>query len=260
MSLVWKPTEEWLKKANISRLMQQNKIGTYEELIRWSVEDVPRFWRACVDDLGVEWDTPYETVYDDSDGFPWTRWFLGGKINIVHNCLDRHLKERGDSLAILWEGDGGEIRKWTYKELSVQVSTVANTLQQWGVKKGDAVGLYFPMLPEVVASLFACFKIGAVAVPIFSGFGPEAVASRLNDCKAKVLITTDGVCRRGKKIPIKPQADLALQSVPSVKHVLVFRHTGETIEWKEGRDFEWVAASTGFNKVETLSCDSEDPC
>src|SRR5439155_1744505 len=154
-----------------------------------------------------------------SRGFPWTRWFIGGKINIVHNCVDR---PRGKRPALIWESDEGDVRTWDYETLNLMVCRVASGLRKLGVKKGDAVGIYMPMIPEIVAVFFACLKIGAVAVPVFSAYGAPALAARLQDSEAKVLFTADGISRRGKRAPLKPEADLAVQECPSIRKVVVF--------------------------------------
>ena len=164
------------------------------------------------------WDRPYEKVQEG--GFPFAKWFVGGKLNIVANALERHA---GPRRAVVWEGDDGAIRTWTYAELRDQAQAVGDALRALGVKKGDAVGIYMPMVPEIVAAFFGCLSIGAVAVPVFSAFGAPALAVRLQDAEAKVLITADGVSRRGKTSPLKPEADLAVAQCPTITNVIVFR-------------------------------------
>ncbi|MBI4211253.1 MAG: AMP-binding protein [Deltaproteobacteria bacterium] len=233
--VIWKPSQEILKNSNIARFMRKHGIATYEELHHRSVADIAWFWNEALKDIGVEWFAPYSKVYDMSAGFPWTRWFIDGKINIVHNCIDRHSSPslckggagRVDHVlpsptAIIGEGDDGQVRTLTYQQLHDDVCKLANALKRRGIGIDDSVGIYMPMVPEVVVALFACLKIGAVAIPIFSGFGPDALAVRLNDAKAKVLLTADGGFRRGKWIPIKSNADEALKKVSSIKHVMVF--------------------------------------
>jgi len=258
--IVWRPYGDYLERSNVRRFMERHGLGSYEELVRWSVEDVERFWRAALEDLGIEWYRPYQKVLDRSAGFAWAQWFLGGKINIVRNCLDRHLEagQQAD-VAVVWEGDDGASRELTYGDLGRDVARLAGALRDLGVRRGDAVALLLPMLPEVVTGLFACFRIGAVAVPIFSGFGPEAVAVRLRDAEVKVLLTADGGLRRGTPVDVKAQADRALKDAPSVKHVLVFRRLKSPVAWTDGRDLNWeetVARATPVEETDPL--DSED--
>lgn len=238
-NIIWKPTTEFLENSNVALFMKKHAIASYEELVRRSTEDIAWFWKACAEDLGIQWNKPYQKVYDDSEGFAWTKWFVGGELNIIDNILDRQAVERGDALALIWEGDDGEVRSYTYRQLSHEVKRLANALLGNRIKKGDAVGIYLPMIPEVVISLLACFKIGAVAVPIFSGFGPEAVKTRLLDCEAKAFITADGSFRRGKSILIKPSADAAIQGIDTLKLQLVVKHSGQEIPWQEGKDLWW---------------------
>jgi acetyl-CoA synthetase len=221
--VLWTPTAETVAAANVTRFMRLHGIGDYDELVRRCAADTSWFWDAALRDLGVVWDRPYRQVQDASRGFAWTRWFLDGRLNIVRNCIDR---DRGNAPALIWESDDGRTSTWDYPTLRRTVSRVAHALRELGVGKGDFVGIYMPMIPEIVAVFFACLKIGAVAVPVFSAFGAPALAARLQDARAKVLFTTDGVSRRGKRSPLKPEADLAVAECPSVQKVVVFRRLG----------------------------------
>jgi len=233
--IIWKPSQEHLSKSNIARFMKTHGISSYEELIKKSSGDIEWFWEAALKDLGIEWYQPYSKLLEG--GLPWANWFIDGKINIVHNCLDRHQKTNTkDKTAFIWEGDCGAVKKISYAQLYDQTNRLARGLQSLGVRKGDCVGLYMPMIPEMVVAFFATLKLGARIIPIFSGFGPEPTAIRLDDAKAKVLITADGGLRRGKKIQIKHQADEALKKVPSIEHVIVAKRLFEDIPWQEGRD------------------------
>lgn len=232
-----------MRHANVTRLMRAHGLDTYEALLDWSTEDVARFWDAALQDLGLEWYAPYESVMDDSDGIAWTRWFLGGRTNIALNCLDRWVRDGEDErTALLWEGDGGETRERTYGEIDEESRLLAGFLRSEGVGPGDAVALYMPMVPEIVSVLMACFKVGAAAVPVFSGFGAEALAARLADAEVKVLFTADGGMRRGKAVDIKPAADRALRAAPSVERVVLLRRTGDEVPRSEGRDLDWDEA------------------
>ncbi|MBI4238830.1 MAG: AMP-binding protein [Deltaproteobacteria bacterium] len=242
---VWEPTAEWIASSHVRRFMRAHGIADAATLRRRSVEDIRWFWDAALQDLGVEWFTPYTQVLDDSAGFAWARWFVGGELNLVHNCVTRHaVGARAQQAAVVWEGDGGEQRTLTFAELAADIARLAHALTTLGVRRGDAVGLYLPMTPEVVIGMFACHQLGAVAVPIFSGYGPDAIATRLNDAQAVAVLTADIGMRRGRAVPLKQTLDTALATVPSVRHVIVARRGTETtsVPWHAGRDQWWTDA------------------
>lgn len=239
-NIVWKPTRQYIEESNIKRFMNKYNIRSYETLLDRSTEDIEWFWDAALKDLGVEWFKPYEKVLDASQGIQWARWFIDGKLNIVHNCLDRHLQlSKSDKVACVWEGDDGQIRELTYGDLYRDVNRLANGLKGLGVRKGDTIGTYMPMIPEVVIVLLSCLKIGAVYVPIFSGFGAQALASRLRDSECKILFTADGSLRRNQKYDIKKQADIAVDGIRSIKKVIVCKRLNIEISWREDRDIWW---------------------
>jgi len=220
--IVWKPTSDYIDSANITRFMKRHNIKNYKHLIKKSTEDIEWFWDAVLKDLNIEWYKPYEKILDDSKGIQWTKWFIGGKINIIHNCLDKHAKSNTkDNIAVIWENENGDGRKLTYEQLFKEVNKFANALKELGVKKGDRVGIYMPMVPETVVAFLGIMKIGAISIPIFSGFGGHALAERLDIAGAKVLISADGSVRRGKTVNIKNEVDKAKTSVPSLEHVVV---------------------------------------
>lgn len=253
--VLWTPSPETVERANVTRFMRAHGIRDYDELVRRSNADTSWFWDAALKDLGVRWSRSYTQVQDSSKGFPWTRWFLNGKLNIVANCLD---PRDGARPAIAWEGDDGATREWTYDEFRRTVCRAANTLAALGVKKGDAVGIYMPMVPEIVAAFFACLKIGAVAVPVFSAFGAPALAVRLQDAEAKVLFTADGVSRRGKQSPLKPEADLAVRECPTIRKTIVLRRLG--LDVPMGPDDVWWHDSVdrAADAAPTVELDAED--
>jgi acetyl-CoA synthetase len=217
---------------------------TYREFHAWSVADVARFWDVALEDLETSWYVPYARTLDLSGGFPWAAWFVGGKTNLVLNCLDRHVAAgRGGAPALVAEADDGAVARWTYAELKDDVSRAAAILRADGVKAGDRVGIYLPMTGDVVVAFFACLQVGAVAVPVFSAFGPEALAIRLRDAGAVALFTADGGYRRGKVVEIKRAADQAVALAPTVRRVLVLRRTGLDVPWTEGRDLDWGRAA-----------------
>ena len=250
---IWSPPPETIAAANVTRFMKAHGIATREELHRRSVADVAWFWEAALKDLGVEWYTPYQQVLDRSKGIEWASWFLGGRINIVHNCIDRHVSPK---TALIWEGDDGATRKLTYAELDEMIQRLATWMRKQGIKPGDAVGIYMPMVPEIVAAFFACLKVGAVVVPVFSAFAAPALAVRLADAEAKILFTADGVSRRGKKAPLKPEADAAVAQVPSIKHVVVFERLGIDVPMTPGRDIRWKDIEAGSSPTERLPAEA----
>jgi len=258
--IVFRPSQEMVDKANVTRFMRAHGIATYDELIERTSRENEWFWDAVTKDLGIEWFRGYSQVRDTSAGIPWTKWYVGGRLNIVHNCLDRHAKGglRGKS-ALVWEGEEGAKRLFTFEALYREVNRAANALRELRVGKGDTVGIYMPMVPETVITLLACFKVGAIAIPIFSGYAPPAVAQRLHDARAKVLFTADGSVRRGKGVRIKPNADEAVAAVPSIEHVVVVRRTGDQVPWTEGRDIWWHDLVPRQRSVaRTLHMESED--
>ncbi len=260
-TVVWQPSPECLARANLRRFMEKSGVNDYRELIRLSTRDIVWFWSSALKDLGVDWYQPYSCLLDDSRGLPWCRWFDGGKINVVHNCVDRHAKIRPGQDAIVWEGDDGEVRRLTYSQLEIEVSRLAGALRALGVGTGEAVGLYMPMVPEIAAAFFAVLKIGATVVPVFSAYGPEALAVRLQEARVTVLLTADGCFRRGRSIPIKPLADAALRSVPSVRKVVVLKRTGHEVSWTSGRDLWWEEVlSRGADGAATAALEAESRC
>jgi acetyl-CoA synthetase len=240
---VWSPSPEVVATSRVKGLMDLAGARTFEELHAWSVADISRFWDLALRHLGMAWYAPYERTLDLSAGFPWARWFLGGTTNIVLNCLDRHAEgPRGDAHALLAEADDGSVRVMTYRELRDETNRAAGLLRDLGVKVGDRVGIYMPMVPEVAVALFACFQVGAVAVPVFSAFAAQALAVRLRDAGAVALFTADGGFRRGEGVEIKREADLALESVPTVRAAVVLRRTGRSVTMRSGRDLWWHEA------------------
>ncbi|MDP7208130.1 MAG: AMP-binding protein, partial [Candidatus Bathyarchaeota archaeon] len=258
--IVWRPTGAYLKKSNIRRFMDKHDIDDYDGLVRRSIEERDWFWNAVVEDANVEWFEPYTRVYDDSRGIEWARWFVDGKINIVHNVLDRHaLSSRRDKLAFIWASETGEERMVTYGELYEDVNRFANGLRSLGIGRGDPVCMYMPMVPEIIVAFLAILKIGAIAVPIFSAFGPEAVRTRLEDVDARIVLTADGSIRHGRTIEIKAKADQCVEGVGTVEKIIVLKRLGNDIPWKEGRDVWWDELVSGQpEECRTEEMDSED--
>jgi acetyl-CoA synthetase len=240
--------------------MRAHGIENHDELIRRSQDDIAWFWDAAVKDLGIEFFHPYRSVVETPNGIPWAIWFSGGTINAAHNCVDKQAAARPDATAIVWEGEDEEVRRLTYAELRETVDRLANGLASLGVGQGDVVGVYMPMIPENPVALYALAKLGAIALPIFSGFAAPAVASRLQDAGAKALITADGFYRRGQVVPMKESADEAAGISPSVEHVVVVRRLGRDVHWNDERDVDYsvlVAAQGPEREPEHL--DAEHP-
>jgi acetyl-CoA synthetase len=259
--IVWSPSEDYVEQANVTRLMRAHGLGSYEELVKRSQDDVEWFWEAVVHDLQIEFYEPYTQVLDESDGKPWTKWFVGGTINLAHNCVDRWAERTPDNVAIVWEGEEAPARYVTYSELQGMADRLAGGLRELGVGAGDTVGIFMPMAPETVAATLACAKLGAVYLPIFSGYAADAVATRLQDAEATVLITADGTTRRGKIVPMKETADEAVVASPSVRHVVVWaRLERADLPWMEGRDHRWNdLLDRNQSTFENERLDSEHP-
>jgi len=256
--VVYEPDEAFVQESNVYAFMQEHGIEGFEELHERTVSAVDGveasglewFWDEVVDHLGLEFDEGYDQVRDASDGPQFTEWYVGGRLNIAHNTVDRHAatdSPNRNRVACIWEGEPGDVREVTYHELHRQTNRVANALEERGIGTGDTVGLYMPMVPEVISILYGCFKVGAIAVPIFSGFGVDATATRIADAECSVLFTGDGFYRRGREIELKESADEAIAQAGYVEHTIVYDRLGSSeddLPWEGGRD-EWWADAVG---------------
>ena len=260
-AIAWVPDASYLERSRLLQFARSVGHGSYEELLPWADADPGRYWDAVVRDLDFGFDPPYSQAVDLSRGKPWPEWFVGGGFNYVTCALDRHLATaKRAEIALVWEGDDGGVVEWTFAELAAETNRVANALVALGISRGDRVGIFLPMLPETVAAVLACGKIGAIYTPMFSGYGEEAVASRLRDADAVALITADGFFRRGSQIKMKQVADDALKNAPSVKKCLVLRRTGSDIPWADGRDVWWHELVPGQSpEFETVRTAASDP-
>jgi acetyl-CoA synthetase len=220
---VWTPSEEILARANVVRLMRRHGIDDYRELLRRSQDDPEWFWPAAIEDIGIEFFERWERVSDLSRGPEWATWFVGSTLSIAQNCVHRWAERTPDVAAAVWEAEDGGRHALTYAELSQRVTRFAEALVSLGVAAGDRVAFFLPMSPEVSIVSHACAHIGAVQVPIFSGFAAPAVAQRLQDSEAKVVVTADGSLRRGRDVPMKEIVDEAVRESPSVERVVVWR-------------------------------------
>src|SRR5712691_1636619 len=244
--VIWKPSDDVVAKSRLKRFMDRHDIATFAELLNRADADIEWFWDAAIKDIDIAFYRHYDSVVDLSKGKQWATWWRGARMNIVHSCLDRHRDEEfHDKTALIWEGEPGEVRKMTYGELHAEVCRLAGALRRLGIRPGDRVGIFMPMCPEVAVSVLAVAKIGAVIIPLFSGYGPEAIATRLKDGEARCLICADGFYRRGQVVPMKETADRALLSCPTVTKVIVHRRVVRDVPWTHGRDQGWEVLYEG---------------
>ena len=237
----WEPNSQWMADSNLQAFMDRHGIASYDDLLERSTSDIEWFWDAVMDDLGIEFYQDYSNIVDLSDGVEFPRWCVDGRMNIVHNLLDRWQEtDVRDRIALSWEGEEGVVKTWTYAELHADVCRCANALKSLGLGIGDAVGLFMPMVPELAIAFLAIAKIGGIILPLFSGYGTSAVVTRLRDADARALFTADGSFRRGKPVPMKPIADEAAEQVATLEHIIVTSRCGlEDVPWTQGRDHWW---------------------
>jgi acetyl-CoA synthetase len=249
---VFKPSDPFVQRAAIPSLEQ------YRELYQQSIQDPDKFWGQQATEL-LLWRQKWNTVLKWEA--PFAQWFVGGKLNVSENCLDRHLTgARRNKAAIIWEGEPGEVRTLTYQQLHREVCKFANVLKRNRVQKGDRIIIYMPMTPEAAIAMLACARIGAVHSVVFGGFSSEAIKDRLNDSQAKLVITADGGYRRGAIVPLKKNVDEALKENALVEKVIVYRRANNDISIKEGRDVWWHREMEYVDaRCEPEALDSEDP-
>ncbi|HET6921336.1 MAG TPA: AMP-binding protein, partial [Jiangellaceae bacterium] len=218
------PSDDFVAQANAGRSLYDEAGG-----------DVVAFWERQARDL-VSWDSEWTQGLDWSNR-PFAKWFVGGSLNISYNCVDRHVEAgHGEQVAFHWEGEPGDTRTVTYADLKREVCRAANALTELGVRKGDRVAIYMPMIPEMAIAMLACARIGAPHSVVFGGFSADALKGRIQDADARLVITADGGYRRGSASPLKPAVDRALTECPDVRTVLVVRRTGQHVDWTDGRD------------------------
>ena len=225
---VWRPTPELIAQSNLQQFIEKHGLGSYDELMRRSTTDIGWFWDTVLRDLDVQFYKPYSQIVDLSDGKPWAHWCVDGEMNIVHNMIDKHAGTPVDErIAIKSEIENGTARTLTYKELREEVNKMAVTLRSLGLGKSDAIGVFMPMVPEIVVAMLAIIKIGGIFLPLFSGFGAAAIVSRLKDANTKALFTAAGTYRRGKFCAMKSVADEAVSQIPTLRQLVVLNQAGE---------------------------------
>jgi acetyl-CoA synthetase len=238
--VVWRPTADYIDQSHLTQFMRQHKLSDFDNLMNRSTEDVAWFTEALLNYLDIQFYKPYNQVLDISQGIAKPRWVVGGKMNIVHNLLDKYIgSEVEDQVALITEDETGEVNAYTYGELWRKVNQAANALRSMGLGAGDPIGLYMPMSCEIVVAMLAIAKIGGIILPLFSGYGAGAIASRLADADAKALFTSDGSIRRGEVINMKATADRAIAKVPSLDHMIVLNKANLAVEMVAGRDHWW---------------------
>jgi len=258
--VVWEPSETVRAEANLTAFMAALAVPDYETLRERANREPEWFYERLIEFVDFRFYRPYQRVIDESAGLPHVRWCVGGTTNVVLNCIDRW---RGTETelkpALIWEGENGEVRAFTYQDLDVQATQLACGLRALGIEAGDVVGVYLPNLPEAVFALLAVAKIGAISLPLFSGFGADALATRLDDSGARAVITVDGSMRRGKRVGAKQVVDEAVAALPRIEHVIVLRHQKAPMDWVEGRDVWWqdlVADAPQTMTTEPLDADA----
>ena len=249
---IFKPSKEFSSKAHIKSMQE------YEKLYKQSIKNPEKFWAEKARQL--EWFKKWKTVLRNDKNF--FKWFEGGKINVSYNCLDRHAKKSKNKIALIWEPETGKSKTYTYKQLLEEVCRFSNVMKKQGIKKGDMVQIYLPMIPELAVSVLACARIGAIHSVVFGGFSSDALKDRIQDSKAKLLVTADGSYRNNKIFPLKDNADNAVNKCPTIKKVILVKRTNNEIKMKKSRDY-WLHEllnEPGINNFcEPESMDSEDP-
>lgn len=252
--IVWRPTPEQIAQSNLYQFMTRHGFDSLDALLQRASDDIAWFWDAVLKDLRIEFYKPYTQVVDFArGGYPFPEWCVGGQMNVVHNCLDKYIgTPQEHQVAVKWEGEEGTRKELSYGELYRQVNRMAHGLRALGLGKGAAIGVFMPMTPEIVVAVLAVAKIGGVILPLFSGYGAGAIATRLNDAQAKALFTADGAYRRGQLVNLKAVADEARAQAPTIAHTIVMRRAGNDVAWDARRDHWWdeVAKQAASAEIE----------
>ncbi len=252
---LYHPPKELVENSNVKKFMDKHGIKNLDELLK-RAENQEWYWGEVAKEL--EWYKPFDKVMEWNQ--PFAKWYLGGKFNIVHNCLDRYINTgRKNKVAYIYESEPGEIERWTYFDLYKEVNKLANALKKLGIKKGDRVMIFLPMIPQLPVAMLACAKIGAIHSVVFSGFSATSLKDRIIDAEAKAVITCDGAYRRGKIVQLKQNADEAVKDTPTIEHMIVFNRANQKVEMKKGRDLWWhEITAKESEECPTEQLDSED--
>ncbi len=253
------PTEHQVKESNIYKFMKQHKISSLDELSEKSIDDLEWYWESVSNDVGIVWTSPYSKVLDSSKGIMWSEWFVGGKTNIYSSSVEKFVKKTPDKTAYRFVSEDNTVKNLTYLQLDRQVSRMANGLKSLGIKRGDVVAIYLPMIKEAIVTILASAKIGAIQTVIFSGYGAESLHVRLKDCKAKILLVSDGFCRKGKPISQKQAVSKALDGTSVEKTIVVNYKNVDSYEKSDRLVFYSELVSSQSEICPTEIMDSEDP-
>ena len=256
----WFPDEAMRRNANWTAFLRDTNMGSYDALLARADADPDWFWNALIRHVGFRFIKPYSKVLDVSGGIAFAKWCIDGTTNLTLSCLEKNIEAgRAEKTYLIWQGEDGAERSWTYADLVHETDRFVAALRALGLGRGDVVGLYMPLMPEAAAAVFAVARIGGIIMPLFSGFGADAIATRLNDGEAKAVITVDGTFRRGRRIAMKPVMDEALTRVPSVRHAIVVSRFGDAVEMAPGRDHrleDLVPAEVPASQAEELPADT----
>ena len=260
-NIAWFPDHETIRNSKLTEFLKFAGLPDAEDLAVRSAEDPGWLWDTVIRFAGLAFFTPYDRIMDASDGKEWTKWCVGGTTNMVLNCIDRH---RGtpiyDKTYLIWEGERGDCQSFTYREFDFEVCKFANVLRNLGYGKGDVIALYMPTLPETFIAYFAIIKIGGVVLPLFSGFGSQAIRNRLDLAEVKAIVTVDGALRRGKTIPMKQVLGKGAKGAKTLRHILTVKYLGNPCKWVEGRDLWWHELVENMSReAETEQMKADDP-
>lgn len=257
---VWLPPDHQVKNYRLYKWMKSLGFSDYEEFYQKSIDDVSWFWDEAVKALSLNWYKPYEYTLQVEDDWKYPRWFVNGKINVVENALEKWARnnEKKTDIALTWEDEKGIVKTYTYEQIQEEVHLTASGFVQLGMQKGDVVTLYLPMIPEAVISMLALAKIGCIFSPVFSGYGADAIATRINASGSKYLITADSLYRRGKQVNMKNEADLAIAACPSIKQIIVINRSAQPLPLNKSIDIPWESLQTYPPLTETVQTNSED--
>lgn len=262
---VWFPDNAFIESTRLYQWMKQLGYEGYDAFYEKSINDIEWFWEEAAKAMDIQWYQPYTRILNLTNGIKWPKWFEGSKSNVVYNAVEKWAssEKTRDQTALIWESDDGQVIRYTFQQFNQEISKAANGLLAEGIQKGDIISIYMPMIPETVIAMLAIAKIGAIFSPAFSGYGADAVATRINAAEAKMLITADGFFRRGKKVSMKNEADRAVGLSPTINKVIVVRRLNNDIPWHPGRDISWKELLQSGQKfqdtVKTTQMECDDP-